>query len=145
MRLTLPTRAREAQPAREEGEAADRRDRAEPAVARQTQKIEAAGEDDCAGEEEPARGHGPRARPARGGPPPGDGREGGVQLIAHAYLEGRQHVGVEPPFQPVRAERPRRHSDKRRDCSDQEKYSVHTQLLAGSAGILPALSAERRE
>src|SRR5438105_5952338 len=61
--LTFPARAREAQPAREEREAADGRDRAEPALPRQAQKIQTAGEDDCARDEEPARGGRERAGP----------------------------------------------------------------------------------
>src|SRR5689334_18574391 len=71
----------EKRPADEKGEAADRRDRAEPAWAAHGEEIETAGKDHDAEDKEPARRRNPRPRPARRRGRYGEQRERVVHVI----------------------------------------------------------------
>lgn len=63
------------------------------------------------------------------------------QLVAHSGLVDRERLGRQLGLQAVGAERPRRHTDERRDRPQQQKSLMHASTCgAGTRGASPELA-----
>src|SRR5204863_146813 len=102
---TLQDAGRQCCPTAEEHEAADRRDRAQPASAGHGEQVETSGEQDGTGDEQPPGGPHRNAGPVIRSPRDCEERQRVVHLVARAGLEHGEELRAQPFAQGVRPRR----------------------------------------